>query len=248
MRTSLSAALLVCSLPALANPRALPFTYPYETLSRGDLEIEQFADLTPVQSIDVDAKKSWSAKFGLITEVEYGLTDKLELGLYFQFVTEPGEAPLIFDGIKQRLRYRLAQQGDWPIDVSVYAELAEMHDEIELELKLNLQRRIGVAKVMVNLWGEREFHYDGTAAWILNPTAGVTFEIRPWIHLGVEYWARAEIDAYTHHFVGPAISVQFKKLWWTVAPYLRLDGLDAPLATNDKFGRFWLRSVIGLNL
>ena len=248
MRFHLAAVLLLSTLPALANPRALPFTYPYESLSKGDLEIEQFVDLTPVQSIDADAVKHWTANFQLITEVEYGLTDKLELGLYFQFVSEPGEAPLIFDGIKQRLRYRLAEQGDWPVDVSLYAEVAEMHDEVEVELKVNLQRRFGRAKVMVNLWGEREFHYDGTGAWILNPTAGVTFEVRPWFHLGVEYWMRAEVDADTHHFVGPAFSVQFKKLWWTVAPYLRLDGLGTAIPFNDPFGRFWIRSVIGLNL
>ena len=232
---------------ALANPRALPFTYPYETLSQGALEIEQFADLTPVESLLAD-RHAWSANFTLITEIEYGLTDKLELGLYFQFVTEPGETSLIFDGIKQRLRYRLAEQGDWPIDVSIYGELAEMHDEIELELKLNLQRRIGRAKVMVNLWGEREFHYDGTGVFVLNPTAGVTFEVAPWLHLGVEYWMRAQLGDFTHQFIGPAISIQFKKLWWTVAPYLRLDGLGSPLASNDAYGRFWLRSVIGLNL
>ena len=27
---------------ALANPRALPFTYPYETLEKGAFEVEQF--------------------------------------------------------------------------------------------------------------------------------------------------------------------------------------------------------------
>ena len=97
-----------------------------------------------VQSIDAADKRSLTADFQLITEIEYGVTDKLELGLYFQFVSEPGEAPLIFDGIKQRLRYRLAEQGQWPVDVSVYAELAEMHDEVELELKLNLAQKRSV--------------------------------------------------------------------------------------------------------
>lgn len=243
MRSQLVAILLL-SVPALANPRALPFTYPYETLSEGGLEIEQFVDLTPVESVD----HAWSADFSLITEVEYGLTDKLELGLYFQFVSEPGEAPLIFDGIKQRLRYRLVEQGEWPLDASIYGEVSEMHDELELEAKLNLQRRLGPAKVMVNLWAEREFHYDGTGAWVLNPTAGVTVQVVPWLHVGVEYWMRAQIDGYTHHFVGPAISIQFKRLWWSVAPYLRLDGLGTPTPANDPFGRFWVRSVIGLNL
>ena len=76
----------------------------------------------------------------------------------------------------------------------------------------------------------------------------MTFEVTASLHVGVEYWMRAKLDDYTHHFVGPAISVQFKKLWWSVAPYLRLDGLGTPTPYNDPFGRFWVRSVIGLNL
>jgi hypothetical protein len=241
-------AILLLSLPAIANPRALPFTYPYETLPQGELELEQFVDVTPVESVNAAEEHAWSANFRLISEIEYGLTDKLELGLYFQFISEPGEAPLIFDGIKQRLRYRLAEQGEWPVDVSIYGEIAEMFDELELELKLNLQRRIGPARLMVNLWGEREFHYDGTGAWVLNPTGGVTFQIAPWLHLGAEYWMRAELGEFTHHFLGPAVSIQFRKLWWTTAAYLRLDGLGGAIAPGDAFGRIWVRTVIGLNL
>ena len=40
----LLAALTLSALPAMANPRALPFTYPYETLSAGGIEIEQFVE------------------------------------------------------------------------------------------------------------------------------------------------------------------------------------------------------------
>ena len=50
IRSSLVVALLTC-VPALANPRVLPFTYPYESLAQGGLEIEQFVDLTPVLTI-----------------------------------------------------------------------------------------------------------------------------------------------------------------------------------------------------
>src|SRR5438552_4775737 len=162
---------LVVPAAALANPRPLPFTYPYETLAQGSLELEQFVDISPVLAEDSLGAREWTAAYVLTSEVEFGITDRLELGIYFVALTEPGEAGLTFDGIKQRLRYRLLDSGDWPIDVSVYGEIAELHDEIELEAKINLQRRFGPARVMVNLWGEREQNYKGGGVWILNPTA-----------------------------------------------------------------------------
>jgi hypothetical protein len=39
-------------------------------------------------------------------------------------------------GIKQRLRYRFADAGRWPIDVALYGEVTENDREIELEAKV----------------------------------------------------------------------------------------------------------------
>ncbi len=242
------APLVLWAAAASANPRPLPFTYPYESLPQGSLEVEQFVDLSPVVSLTADGEREWSARYQLITEVEYGITDRLELGLYFVAATEPGEAPLVFDGIKQRLRYRFGEAGQWPIDVAIYGELAEKHDEIELELKINLQRRFGPARLMVNLSGERAWDYKGGGEWVLNPSAGLAVELSPSVSLGVEYWMHAVLEGDTQHYAGPTLALQWKKLWVSVAPYLRLDNLGTATAYNDKYGRIWVRTVIGLNL
>ena len=63
------------------------------------------------------------------------------------------QAGLVFDGIKQRVRYRIMDAGVAPIDVSLYAELAELHDEIELEVKINVQKRLGPVRLMANFSG-----------------------------------------------------------------------------------------------
>jgi hypothetical protein len=256
----ISLATLLIAGAALANPRALPFTYPYETLAKDNLELEQYVDLTPVRSYDLTGTLTWTPRAILVTEIEYGLTDRLELGLYFQFSSDPGassgEDALRFDGVKQRLRYRLMEQGDWPVDVSLYFEIAELRNEIEVELKLNLQRRFGPVRVMVNLWIEREFYFNGDQEWVLHPTAGVTVQLTPWLHLGLEYWMHAELggpgegtfNAAPHHFLGPAVMVQFKRLWWSVAPYVRLEGWGRAAQRGDQFGRVWVRSVIGIDL
>jgi hypothetical protein len=252
-RLGLAAGLLVSAV-AFATPRPLPFTYGTDSLATGNIELEQFVDMTPVRPEAGDGFSPWVQ---LITEVEVGITDKLELGLYYQALAEPGDGLVAFDGIKQRLRYRLADLGEWPIDVAFYAEVAEMHDELELEGKVLLQRRFGRARVMVNLWAEREFHYSGGGAWVLNPTAGAVYEVRPWFQVGIEAWVHGELGVTGetpgfnedfHGFVGPTFMVAVGNLWWSVAPYVRLDGFGRGAQRGDEYGRVWIRSVVGLSL
>src|SRR5258708_33871168 len=76
---------------AAANPRPLPFSYPYETIPAEETEIEQYVDLTPVRVLDAAGEKVWDQQYLLQTELEYGLTARLELGLELWFESEPGE-------------------------------------------------------------------------------------------------------------------------------------------------------------
>jgi len=245
---------------AAANPRPLPFSYPYETIPADEIEIEQYIDVTPVRVLDAAGEKVWDQQYLLQTELEYGLSDRLELGLYMVFENEAG-GPLAFDGLKQRLRLRLAEQGDWPVDVALYGELAEFHDEFEFEEKLILARRFGTWRAMANLWFEQSLeHYEGELEARFHPTGGITNEITPSFHLGVEYWGvtKFENDAPRdtiahfndnyHHYVGPAVMLQFGKLWWTTGAYLRLDQMDRASVPGDVYGHAWVRTVVALSL
>src|SRR5690242_2296197 len=112
MRTPLAFRLIafaaLAPAAASATPRPLPFTYMHETSPKGDTEVEQYVDLSPVKALSFEGDLKWEPRYVLQTEFEYGLTDRLELGLYLQLANAPGEtpgsAPLYFDGIKQRLR------------------------------------------------------------------------------------------------------------------------------------------------
>jgi len=250
---------------AAANPRPLPFSYPYETLGEDEAEIEQYVDVTPVRAIPVaTGEPAFINIFRLQTEFEYGITDRLELGLYVQYVPSPSDAYSSVpsfpggNGMKQRLRLRLAEEGEWPVDVALYGEVCELDTEVELEAKIILQKRFGHARVMVNLWGEREFYYDGRADWVIHPTAGLTYEVTPTFHPGIEYWMRAEypddkppqkiFNDGPHHFIGPAVMLSFGKLWWTTSVYWRASDSQRTVAVGDNAGHFWARTVIGLSL
>ena len=274
MRAFPLASLLLCALAsrAAANPHALPYTYPSESLSKGATELELASDFTPVQVANPDkgpTAASTGLRFTEVFEFEYGITSRLELGLYLQFFNDPGNGVAgALDGIKQRLRYRFAAPGEWPLDVAVYLELAEMSDEIELEAKLNFQRRFGLATLMVNLWGEREFYLRGGGAWVLHPTGGITYQIDPHLHVGVEAWMNAAygdgatdpaslLNNSPHYYVGPTVLLMFGRMWWSAGVYARLDsfGESAPLsvgATNPnyavQYGPLWVRTMLGVDL
>jgi hypothetical protein len=263
--TLLALGLMAAAGAARANPRPLPFTYQTETLPAGAAEVEQFADYVPTRVQTGAGDLVYYGGLQFQTEIEYGITDKLELALYFTFVPEPGSEryrtlPLWpnGNGLKQRLRYRLADPEAWPIDVALYGEIAENEREIELEAKVILQRRFGRTRVITNLWAEREFYFDGLREWVLNPTLGATVEVTPKWHLGVEGWLRAEYpDGFTgprpfnlgpHVYVGPTLLVNFGRIWWTTGAYLRATDWGRTAEAGDAFGKLWVRTIVGIGL
>ena len=257
-----AASLLMTAGVARATPRSLPFSYPYETLSQGELELELYGDMTPLRvASGVPGQGNlWEPAYVLQNEFEYGISDRIELGLYQVFEANPndgGSNTMQFDGFKWRIRGRLAEAGEWPVDVSLYLELETMHDELSLEEKVNLAKRFGLWHWMANLWVEQTISrpYDDNLRsfhFILNPTTGIEYEVTPVVHPGVEYWARGEIGASDvneklHHFVGPTLHLNFGKLWWTFGVYADLTNFNKPLP-GEAYGPIWARSVIGLNL
>src|SRR6185503_5899583 len=189
----------------------------------------------------------------------------LELALYFTYAPEPGAEryrtlPLMpnGNGIKQRVRWRLADPEAWPIDVALYGEIAENEREIELEAKIILQRRIGRLRVITNLWAEREFYFSGEREWVLNPTLGATVELGPRVHLGIDSWMRAEYpDGLTgprvfnlgpHFYAGPALLLNFGRVWWTTAVYARMNDISRSPQPGDAYGNLWVRTIVGIGL
>jgi hypothetical protein len=260
----LSLASATTARPARATPRPLPFTYTTETLGKGELEIEEYADLTPVKAFSANGNPTWYAATQFQTEFEYGITDQLELGLYVVFVPTPADytflAPMTeVTGVKERLRYVFAPPGEWPIDVGVYGELVEGDTEVEFEGKILLQRRIGKLRVDTNLWGEYELYYGASQRdIILNPTLGATYEVTPSVHLGAEGWMRVEFPSPAPPtrpyglgpagYVGPTVLANFGKLWWATGVYARVTEVDHSMQPGEPYGPIWARVGLGFQL
>jgi hypothetical protein len=262
---AITAASVVFAESAHATPKFNPFTYPYDTLGEGEVEMEQYADVVPLKAQNAGTGAAqWYAGTQFQTEFEYGITNRLELGLYIAFAPS-GPSSLTSTavltegtGVKQRLRYRFVDEGVWPIDVALYGEVVENDREIELEAKVILQKRIGRLRALINLWGEREYYYANLREWVINPTAAVSYQATPSIFPGLEAWMRAEWPDPAVHprpfnlgpiaYVGPTMSFNFGRFWWTTGAYLRMNEPFRSLAPGDAFGNVWFRSIVGIEL
>ena len=253
---------------AAANPHPNPFSYPYETLPAGKLEVEQYLDLVPVrvelEHPDGTIDGVTSLRSVHVTELEYGITDRLELGWYFQFRQGASSTTpfLRFDGVKQRLRYRFAEADTFPIDIGIYVELAEFHNEIEFEEKLLLRKRLGEINLVANLWVEQEWYFQTKdTKFIYNPTVGASYEINPKVIVGAEYWARGRFDeagaadamtsdapTSAHQYLGPTLLLQSSNVFLSLGVYARLDGIGKAAVVDDPYGKLWVRTIVGVEL
>jgi len=259
--------LALATAAAHANPRALPFTYTTDTLAPGEVEIEQYVDLVALRAISSSsAAPAWYLPSAFQTEIEIGLAPRLELGLYLTFVPDPGEPyagkavfPGAGNGLKQRLRYLLADPDAWPIDVGFYGEVVENEREIELEAKLLLQKRLDRIRIAANLSGELELYFSGQRELVLNPSLGATYEVSPRLHVGVDSWLRGEYPRNPRPatrtfglgpaaYVGPAVMMSFGKLWWAVGGYVRVTDVSHDLQPGEPYGPVYVRSMIGYAL
>jgi hypothetical protein len=260
-----AAAAIAWTTAAAANPMPLPYTYVYSTLPKGEAEVEQYADLTPVKGVSAaTGNPALYLATQFQTEFEYGITDHLELGLYLAFQPVPtgmGETATLTEGTgaKQRLRYRFAEEGELPIDVALYGEVVEFDTELEFEAKILLQKRFGDLILAANLWGEVEQEYAANGVdWVANPTLGATYQLSPVVHLGVEGWMRAEWPSTNpsprafalgpHEFVGPTVMFDFGRIWWSTGAYVRVDDTTRSMQPLDNYGPVWVRTIIGFGL
>jgi hypothetical protein len=262
--------LLLATTAAHANPRPLPMTYLTDTTAPGHGELELFGDLVPLRAISPTTTEEASYLASAFqVELEIGLTERLELGLYATWVPTfadqfAGTAlfPGVGNGLKQRLRYRINEEPDSVPgvgNVGVYAEITENEREVELEAKILLEQRVGFLRIAANISAEYEMYFNGQREVVLNPSAGATYEITPRYHVGLDGFMRAEFPLNPAPavrtfglgpavYAGPAVLLAFDKVWWSFGLYGRMTGVGHDLEPGEPFGRIWLRSVVGFDL
>jgi len=208
-------ALVILDGWAGADQRSFTRVYEYSTLERGRAELEHYLTFSAP-----------SGRFGGQSSVEHqvelemGMNDHFDVGIYQVFVQAPGTG-LAYDEIKLRGRYRIAEKGQYPVDILVYLEGVNSADSSrqEVEAKLVLAHDFGAVTLSVN----PVFEAVKTDGWETEPgyAVGLAWKPLPLLSLGAE--AYGDRDA---HYAGPVLAHGNGNFWMALGMAMRYAGTD----------------------
>lgn len=173
--------------------------YPYATLSRGTAEVEtNNAVVANGHSAGGDGTASGTFKSQAMWynqyEFTYGVTDRLEAAFYLE-LAHPSGSQFWYAGSKYRMRGRLLDEGELPVDLGWYAEF-EWHktpqfDESDLELELRpiVQKDIGRFSVIANPVFEKSLLGAGhNQGFEFGYRSALYYAWKPYLSPGMEFY------------------------------------------------------------
>lgn len=262
---------LVCGATALPAPgieRLFTYAYEPETLPKGALEFEQWVTARAGRNRAVGQADYYRLQFR--EELEYGVTDRYQIGLYFNHDYEHFNDPF---GSGDRSDYRqkgisfenkllVLHPAERPLGLALYLEptLDAAGGLFKLEEKIILGQRHGDWKWAVNFNHETEWeHQYRDTVGEFELTAGLARLFSARWSVGLEMRHHAEIEAYRHWegyalYLGPCVSYR-RERWWaalTVMPQVygaNFDGnpdrdTNLDLAAHERWN---IRLLVGVH-
>ena len=243
---SVAALLLTASvamMPVRAGERRFAFSYEADTAPAGTREFEQWITWKSDKATNHDFEE-----FTFREEFEFGITDRLQLGVYladWRILRGTDNDGTTFRDTGFDLIYNLTDPTtDW-LGSALYGEMLVGPDKFVLEGKLLLQKNIGKWMLVANTVIEAEWEGDDREEQIgvWQNTFGVSYQIRPALTIGAE--ARHEVEfadweeAGEHvWYAGPNFSYRRKNCFIVVAPLFQVSDIasEPDFMTRTIFG------------
>lgn len=210
------------------------FTYVYEVAPqpKGALEYEQWVTWKAIREAD-----SKYQRFDVRHELEYGITDDLQVALYladWRYQTGRSvEEEFDYRDTALEWLYKVTDPTMDPVGLAFYQE-TKLGDELfELEGKVILHKNIDRFAVAYNATLEAEWEskdYDEDKG-IFEQTLGASYQIDPSFLVGVEALNEVEFDNWSEQgdavvYVGPNASYRGSRWWVTLTPLMQVTGID----------------------
>ncbi len=219
---------------SFADKRSYVWTYEYMTMLKGRLETEYY--LTPkVPDWNKSSVNSWEHQL----ELEYGITDRWDIGGYVQFEQEntKDKSTFNYEGFKLKTKYRIGEKDQYPVDALLYLEYIRPSDLSKpnvFEGKIVVAKDIGKLNLAYNQIIEIKTDMDEKVEH--EYAAGMSYEIFPSFRLGVESTGNYTESKY---YVGPTIATTLIKR----KAYL---ALGAGFGVTEKSDDLQARVIVGL--
>ena len=168
---------------AEAHMRSYLFSQEYYTTQRGEFELELSNDM---HFPEADNNASYHSAHQ--AELEYGITDHLQLALYEVYGWNRAD-DWFRDAFKIEAKYRVAEAGRWLLDVALYCEYENPNGTRAsrsdvLESKVILSKNVGRWNLVANLIFEKALNRG--EPWEYEYTAGLSYELTPRTQLALE--------------------------------------------------------------
>lgn len=216
---------------AQAGDRRFVYNYDTETAPAGSWEYEQW--VTWKHYTDKD-------RLDVRHEVEYGITDRLQVGLYladwrYEKVKGAGsETDYRASGVE--VIYQLSDPNKAAFGSAIYGEVLIGDEQVKLEPKLLLQKNFGPFIAVYNLvleaeWEGEDLRNLDEKVGVWENTFGLSYQVNPRLFVGVEALHEQEFadwsDAGEHVvYAGPNLSCRHGAFFATVAGLLQATDVD----------------------
>ncbi|MHC4948603.1 MAG: DUF6662 family protein [Planctomycetota bacterium] len=233
----LSAVVLAVVIPtARSTATNRRFTYVYEatTMPVGEVEYEQW--ITWKTDKDIDSRFD---RVDIRHEIEFALTDDLQLALYLSDWRYQDGRSVSDNGAEWRnaaveVIWGLVDPVTEPLGVALYGEVKWGDELFVLESKLLLQKNYGK---WIAAWnGTFEAEWEGSSLdedkGELEQSLGLSYQLEPSLTVGVELLHEIEYDDWSEWgdhvvYAGPNISYRNVNWWITVTPLVQLTDVES---------------------
>lgn len=238
----------ISSSPALAQGRYYVWNYRYDTEEADEFELESYSFFAaPSLSNNV---RSLDQQF----EIEYGITDRIQVGLYQVFGRDYPDKSESFSAKSSMIEvlYKLAGQNEFPVDPLLYVEYAREWDRRnsnQAELKLILSKDFGRLNGTVN--GIAEYEFGGRNDLVPELSAGISYRLTDNFRAGVETFASLSDESvetdedwsegFRGHGLALGPTLSFSTQWFSIA-----SGACFGISRNSSALNFC--TVIGIDL
>lgn len=227
-----AALFLVLTIPGAARADSRRFAWNYETTTSpvGTREYEQWV----TWKTDRDSDPLYD-RLEFRQEFEFGLTDRLQLGLYlvdWRYTRTGAGSETEVRGTALELIYNLSDPYTSALGTALYGEVAIGDEKFALEAKLLLEKPLGPLTVVANTvleaeWEDEQWSED---TGVFEQTLGLSWELSPGFMLGAEGLLEKEFPdwgegADTVVWAGPNASLRLPAFWVTTAPLMQVTDL-----------------------
>jgi hypothetical protein len=223
---------------AFAGVRHFTFLYEAPTSPPGSIELEN--------TVTWAHGAGWNDVF-IREELEIGITDRLQLGIYPLDWSHHSAEGVEYNGGALELIYNLSNPVVDPVGISLYQELSVARQHFESESQLIAQKNFGRWILDYNATLEADWEAQGLKEQNgeLQQALGASYEISPRLSVGIEFlhglifpdWRDEE--TIRNVFVGPNVS--YRRGEW----FVTVTALAQATDTADE-ADFQLRTIFGI--